>query len=310
MNRACLDSKSARFLSSRLIVAASGLALLVVGNVMAAPLPTGFGRLTVGAGTNAITVFTYKPQSYSNGPLVVVFHGLLRNAEEYCHHAAPIAERYNVLIAAPLFETNRFSNEDYSRGGVFKKHVLRPREEWTFARVPGIVDAVRAGEGNPTLRYYFVGHSAGGQFVMRLAGLYPTEAVRIVAANPGSDLFPRRDWEFGFGFGGLSANSSNDGALQRYLASPLTLYLGLADTDPNHPELDRSAGAEREGAFRLERGRHCFEFAQRLARERGWNFNWRKVEVSGIAHDSTAMFAAKEVGEALFGPEIQRANKR
>ena len=38
---------------------------------------------------------------------------------------------------------------------------------------------------------------------MRLAALYPMDIRRIVAAKPGSDLFPRRDWKFGYGFGGL-----------------------------------------------------------------------------------------------------------
>ena len=35
--------------------------------------------------------------------------------------------------------------------------------------------------------------------------------------------------------------------------------------------------------------------------ERGWAFNWRKVETPGIAHEGAKMFAAKEAGDALFG---------
>ena len=279
------------------------LALLSTGCATAAPLPVGFGKMEVGSGTNAITVFTYKPRSYTNGPLVVVFHGMLRNADLYCSNAVPLAERFNVLIVAPMFDTNRFSNDEYSRGGVIKKGVIQPREHWTYARLPGIINAVREREGQPALPYYFIGHSGGGQFLMRLAALYPMEAKRIVAANPGSDLFPRRDWQFGYGFGGLSKELSDDAALQRYLAAPLTLYLGLADNDPNHFELDRSAAAELEGKFRLERGRTCFDYAQKLAQERGWKFNWRKVEVADIAHDGKGMLAAREVEEALFGGE-------
>ena len=135
---------------------------------------------------------------------------------------------------------------------------------------------------------------------MRLAAMFPTDAVRIVAANPGSDLFPRRDWKYGYGFGGLPENVSDDAALQNYLAAPLTVYLGLNDNDPNHPELDRSAAAELQGKFRLERGHNCFDYAQKLAHEHGWQFNWRKVEVAGIAHDGKAMLAAKAAETALF----------
>ena len=280
------------------------IALLIAGCATAAPVPTGLGRIEVESGTNTITVFTYKPKAYRGGPLVVVFHGLLRNAGDYCRDCIPLAERYNVLIAAPLFSTNQYSNDEYQRGGVIKNGVVQPRENWTYLQLPGIIEAVRQCEGKPALPYYFIGHSGGAQFLMRLAALYPMEARRIVACNPGTDLFPRRDWKYGFGFSELSKELSDDAALKRYLAAPLTLCLGLEDIDPQHPELDRSAAAELEGRFRLERGRACYEFAQDLAREHGWKFNWRKVEVPGIAHDGRAMLAAMEVQEALFGTGI------
>ena len=282
------------------VAAMAALSLTVGARTNAAPIPTGFAKMEVGTGTNAITVFTYKPKSYSNGPLVVVFHGMLRNAETYCSNSVPLAERDQALIVAPRFETNRFPNGEYGIGCVTKKGVLQPRASWAFTRVPEIVQAVRLLEARPEMPCYFIGHSGGGQFAMRLAAMLPTAAVRIVVANPGTDLFPRRDWKYGYGFGGLPAELSDDDALQRYLAAPLTLCLGLKDTDPQHPELDKSAAAEREGTFRLERGRNCFDFAQKLAQEHGWKFNWRKVEVPGIAHDGAAMLGANAVADALF----------
>ena len=266
----------------------------------AAPVSTGFGQMEVRSGTNAITVFTYQPKSYHGGPLLVVLHGMLRNADVYCSNAVPLAERCQLLVAAPWFDPNRFSRTDYNSGGVIKQGVVQPRESWSYQYVLATINAIRQRTGNPTLPYYLIGHSAGGQSAMRYAALMPPGAQRIVVANPGSDLFPRRDWEFGYGFGGLPPALSDDAALQRYLAAPLTLYLGLADNDPNHFELDRTAAARRQGAQRLERGRNCFAFAEKLAQTQGWPFNWRKVEVSGIAHDGKAMLAAKEAEDALF----------
>jgi hypothetical protein len=93
---------------------------------------------------------------------------------------------------------------------------------------------------------------------------------------------------------------SSDDVIRRYLAAPLTFYLGTDDIYPR-PSFDDSPPAMKQGANRLERGRACFAAAQRLARERGWAFNWRKVETPGIGHDAAAMFAAKEAGDALFG---------
>jgi hypothetical protein len=57
----------------------------------------------------------------------------------------------------------------------------------------------------------------------------------------------------------------------------------------------------RQGPNRLARGRACFAEAQRLAQERGWAFNWRKVETPGIGHAAAFMFAAKEAEDAIFG---------
>ncbi len=268
--------------------------------VHAAPLPAGAGMQEIATTGGVIKVFTYRPSLYTDGPLVLVFHGVGRNAEDYRNFAIAVAERFKVLVAAPLFEKDRFPPEAYIRGGLLNADgTLRPKEQWTYALVPQLLAALRAGEGRPDLPYYLLGHSAGGQFLARFAAFYPTEAKRIVAGNPGSHLFPRLDWDFGYGFGGLPAAISDEAALRRYLAAPLTIYLGTGDILTDTSNLDQSAGALQQGPHRLARGRACFEFAQKLAAERGWTFNWRKVETPGIGHDGGGMFAAPEMAEAL-----------
>ncbi len=269
----------------------------------AAPLPAGASAQDIPTTGGVIKVFTYRPSLYKDGPLVLVFHGVGRNAEDYRNFAIAVAERFKVLVAAPLFDKARFPTDAYIRGGLLAKDgTLRPREQWTYALVPQLVTALRAGEGKPDLPYYLLGHSAGGQFLARFAAFYPTEAQRIVAGNPGSHLFPRTDWKFGYGFGGLPAEISGEAALQRYLAAPLTIYLGTGDILTDSENLDKSPEALQQGPHRYARGLACFEFAQKLAAGRGWTFNWRKVETPGIGHDGGAMFAAPEMAAALFGP--------
>ncbi len=280
------------------------LALLSVfaATLSAAPVPPGIGAQDIPTTGGVIKVFTYKPSLYKDGPLVLVFHGVNRNAEDYRNFAIAVAERFKVIVAAPLFDKERFPSDAYIRGGLLNQDgSLRPREQWTYALVPQLVAALRADEGKPALPYYLIGHSAGGQFLARLAAFYPTEAKRIVAGNPGSHLFPRTDWKFGYGFGGLPAEISDEAALKRYLAAPLTIYLGTGDILTTSENLDKSPEALRQGAFRLARGRACFEFAQKLAAERGWIFNWRKVETPDIGHDGGGMFAAPEMAEAMLG---------
>ncbi len=277
------------------------LAISAPAACRAEALPTGVARIEIRRGTNLFTVFTYKPKTYQAGPFILVLHGLSRNAEDYRNYAISLADRFNAIVAVPLFDKDRFPGDTYSRGGVTQKGEFQPRENWLFPVVNTVVDEVRKREGRSSIEHFLFGHSAGGQFLMRLAALQSTDATRIVAANPGSDLFPRRDWNFTYGFGGLPPEFSDDAALQRYLAAPLTLYLGTADTNRNDTNLDHAPGAMQEGAFRLERGRACYAYAENLARERGWKFNWRKVETPGIGHDGKGMINAKEAGIALFG---------
>lgn len=277
------------------------IVVLAVHRLDAAPLKVGAHRLEFTHEGEVIEVFTYRPPTYRDGPLFVIFHGVARNAEDYRNFAITLAERFRALVVAPRFDKERFPLERYQRGGlVDKAGRVQPPERWTYAAVPRLVERIRADEGRPALPYYLIGHSAGGQFLVRLAAFLPTEAGRIVAANPGSHLFPTRERDFGYGFGALPAELSSDEVLRRYLAAPLTLYLGTGDTLVE-ANLDQSPAAMLQGGNRLERGRACFAFAAELARARGWTFGWRKVETPGIGHDAAEMFAAAEVAAAIIG---------
>ena len=288
-------------MSSSLRFLLVALGLVFAAALRAAPLPAGPGKLVFANGAEPITLFTYKPPTYKDGPLLVVCHGVSRNAEDYRNYAITLAERYGVIVVAPLFDKERFPSPRYQRGGlVGEDGKVQPAESWTYAVIPKIVAYVRELEGKPRLPYYLIGHSAGGQFLVRLAAFLPGEAVRIIAANPGSHLFPDREQKFGYGFGGLPDELSNDEVVRRYLAAPLTIYLGTGDITPEH-SFDASPEGMKQGSNRLARGRACFAAAQKLAQERGWAFNWRKVETPGIAHEAAYMFAAKEAGDALFG---------
>lgn len=266
-------------------------------------VPTGAGKVVIDVGV-PLEVFTYKAENYNGGPIILVFHGVGRNAEEYRDFATVLAERYGAIVAAPLFDLARFPSAAYQRGGIMKRKEPQPREKWTFTMVSKLVEGLRAREGRPELPFYFLGHSAGGQFVVRMAALAGAlGAERLIAANPGSHLFPTRDANYGYGFGGLPEELSNDDAIRRYLAAPLTLYLGTGDNDPDYPSLDRTPEGLKQGLHRHARGLNCFAAALQLAEERGWEFNWRLVETPGIGHVAAQMFGAPEGKDAIFGAD-------
>jgi hypothetical protein len=149
--------------------------------------------------------------------------------------------------------------------------------------------------------YYLIGHSAGGQFLIRLAGFVTTDAVRIVASNPGSLLFPTEEMPFPYGFGDLPKELGGEAALQRFLAQPITLYLGTGDTvqDKNFP---KGPLATKQGDSRYERGKNAYKAARKLADEKKWDFKWNVVEAEGVGHVAAEMFKNDKCLDALGCP--------
>jgi hypothetical protein len=247
-----------------------------------------------------MTVFTYKPPHCPDAPLLMVFHGMRRNAEEYRDHARTLADRCGMLLMAPLFDPPWSGRQRYQTGGLLRDGRVAPPASWTWNVVPHLINHVRELEGRPDLRCVLLGHSAGAQFVNRLCAFVPTDAERLVVANPGSLLFPTRDLPYPYGFGGLPGSLATDELLRRYLARPLTLYLGTADTERDD-ELDIRPDADGQGRNRLERGRSAYRAAARLAATRNWPLGWRLVEADGVGHDHEAVFNDPACRDAVLG---------
>lgn len=262
------------------------------------PLPIGKSTMDVRFGEVPLKLFTYKPATFRDGPMLMVFHGVLRNAEEYRDHAIPMGDRFGALIVAPLFDEETFPYPKYQLGGVVVDGKATPPEERTGQYVIRIAKELRQREGRDDMPYSLIGHSGGGQFLVRLAAFIPTEAHRIVAANPGTHTFPSLSADFPYGFGGLPKDLQTDDVLKAYLAQPLTIYVGTRDTERDE-YLDVTPPAEKQGPVRFVRGQNAFAAAKKLADEKQWPFGWRLVVAQGIEHDHEKMFNHAACAEAL-----------
>lgn len=279
-----------------------------LGAEPARPLPVGKSAVEIRIGDVPLEVFTYRPQNYTDGPLILVFHGILRNADEYRDHAINMGDRYRALIAAPKFDEPRFPKEKYQFGNIVNGGQATPPGERTGAIIPRLVAEIRRREGRAELPYYLIGHSGGGQFLYRLAAFVETDAREIVAANPGSLLFPRRDWTFPYGYGGLPEELASDEQMRKFLAQRLTVYVGDKDTERDE-YLDVSPGAELQGPTRWDRNQRAFRAWQRLAQEKGWPFGWRLVVAQGVEHDHEKMFDHDTCTVALFGRQAAETGR-
>ena len=110
-------------------------------------------------------------------PLLVVVHGISRNAAEHLDRFAPLARAAGVAVLAPLFEAATFP--DYQRLGA------RGRGRRADLALRARLDAIRREIGLSPRRIHLFGHSGGGQFVHRYAMAYPEQVAGYVVSAAG-----------------------------------------------------------------------------------------------------------------------------
>jgi len=197
----------------------------------------------------------------------------------------------------------------------------------SFSAIDGLLRRLADRSSFPNLkRVVLAGHSGGAQLVQRYAVVGKADtilkaggiAIRYVVANPSSYLYfdeerpgingkfekyeatkcpGFNDWKFGW----LKAppyvsGQSNQQLEESFVRKNLIYLLGTADTDPNHPALDKSCPAEAQGPTRFARGTAYFNYLKMRHPE----LVQRLEQVPGIGHDGRAMFTSAVGLKALF----------
>lgn len=187
----------------------------------------------------------------------------------------------------------------------------------------------------PALRDIVItGHSGGGQVVQRYAATSRLEdqlrrvgiGLRYVVANPSSYVYfsderPGADGHFGpvdaracrhfarwhYGLHDVPAyvvNRSAGDLARTFVSRNVTYLLGMDDTDPNDPELDKKCGAEMEGPNRLMRGLYFFGY---LRAHFGPALRHRLVQVPGAGHNERKMYMSPCSQAVLFDQPIPQS---
>jgi hypothetical protein len=262
-----------------------------------AQIPAGKGDQIAALPGVSLKVATYKPDKCSVRLLILVFHGTDRNADTYRDSVLRLANRTCAIVVAPEFDLQYFSKDDYQYGGA----KVRGRFVEAGARPIDIVAPLVTWSGNAAgqsgLPYLLMGHSAGAQYLSRVAAYATTGALRIVIANPSTWVMPSTSIAVPFGFGGIQPPQNADPALRSYLAQPIIAALGKQDT--GDAGLENSIEGKLQGATRYARGQNAFASAKAAAAAHGWPFNWTLVEVEGVGHNPPKMFNAPETSAAL-----------
>jgi hypothetical protein len=283
--------------------ASAGVASIIIAAIVATLPPAIFAqdraRIPVGKGDQiaalpgvSLKVATYKPDQCSVQLLILVFHGTDRNADTYRDSVLRLANRTCAIVVAPEFDLQHFSKDDYQYGGAkVSGHFVQPGARPVDVVAPLVTWSENAA-GQSGLPYLLMGHSAGAQYVGRVAAYATTGALRLVIANPSTWVMPSTGIAVPFGFGGMQPPQTAEPALRSYLAQPIIVVLGKQDTGDGG--LENSIDGKLQGPTRYARGQNAFASAKAAAATHGWPFNWTLVEVEGVGHNPPKMFNAPE----------------
>jgi pimeloyl-ACP methyl ester carboxylesterase len=259
---------------------------------------------------------------------VVVLHGRLRNTDVYyrsalaAQAAAGDAGKTTIMIVPQFLaevdvegwhlppDMLRWSLEGREGG----EPALGPTSASSFDALDAILARLADRNIFPNLKQVVVaGHSGGGQVVQRYAIATQGEGtlaaahigVRYVVANPSSyaNFSAERpepqiaascpgynDWKYGMEARPpyLAAPTPAELEQRCYVARQVIYLLGTADTNPDHPALDKSCYA---------RGH---SYAATMAKRDGGTLNHRVWDVQGVGHGGDKMLTSPCGLAALF----------
>ena len=243
----------------------------------------------------AMRVFYYKPKRFNaDRPIVFFMHGANRRAEHIPRVAADILEKFNMLLILPEFSEELFPKiESYQYGNVRNK----PKDLWSFYVNDRIFRFVRQITGTRQQKYYIWGNSAGSQFVHRQILVGAHEFIeKAFASNAGVYTLPTKGHDpYPYSIKGLDLT---DNDMKKIFLLNFFILLGEEDVIQDAYFL-KSEAAMKQGINRLQRGKMFYATAEREARRRGLEFNWKLITIPGCGHDPNDEMSGKVISLIL-----------
>lgn len=221
--------------------------------------------------------YLYVPKSAGkNPPLMVSVHGGTRNARQHAQLLSTMAERYGVVLLAPLFAKKQFP--DYHRLGRLGRS---PRSDLALDRV-----IAEAGEltGADIRRFYLFGYADGGQFVHRYAMVHPQRVAGAVIGAAGW-YHSREDG---------ASHADQVGVCRdlpgmrfdtgEFLRIPMTVLIGDQETDRDRQVNELALIDVRPGYDRLEHAQRWARTMNLVARSHGLPEHFRAEIIAGLDH--------------------------
>ena len=248
-------------------------------------------RVAAAAGN---TYFLYAPPHVTEATrLFVTVHGWSRNAEEHATKFLALAERYGVVMIAPLFDSKnspRYQQLGSSKGSLRADHIL----DAVLAEVFDLT-------GVDPSPFGLFGFSGGGQFAHRYMMAHPERVSRLALGAPGWYTFPDPAQPFPRGTGEAARLTGFSLEPWRFLQIPARVFVGENDTRQSH-HLNTARGINRlQGLNRLERAERWVKAMTAAARACRYSTSYSLKLLPDSNHSFGRCMERGGMGEKVFG---------
>lgn len=241
-----------------------------------------------------LSYYLYRPRGHVDcGRILVSVHGVSRNAREHVDAFRAFADRYGVMLLAPVFSADAF--RDYQRLG---RAGIGPRADLALIRV---LNELTVSLGIDTSRVDLFGFSGGAQFAHRFAYAHGQRLRRLVLGAAGWYTMP--DPAVGYPYGTRSAKGLDGARLNpvAFARLPTLVLVGGMDDREDDDELNRRRiVCDMQGLHRVERARRWADAMNKLARRTGRAGCVDLRVLPGVGHSFVEAVRTGRLGELVF----------
>ena len=246
----------------------------------------------------ALHYFLYTPTKLKpNARVLVAVHGISRNARKQARLFADYAERYGVVVVAPLFDKQHYTG--YQRLGI--------SGERADLALNAILKEVALKTQANTQSVYLFGYSGGGQFVHRYAMAYPHKVKAMAIGAAGWYTLPNAQKRFPYGTAPHPKLPDLTFNRAKFLRIPAVVLVGDDDTLRDSTLRKSEKLDKQQGLNRFERGQNWVKSMEKAAQQYGLETSFRFIPLPNSDHSFTRSVQiggmAKQVFQAFFGRE-------
>ena len=228
-------------------------------------------------------LYTLPKEINNQTKVLFIIHGNSRDVNKYLNLWLEDAKDKNVILVAPHFTKENYPNFGTLQIAKSSGKILNDQSNNLTNSISSFFTYFKSKYNLESSTYRIFGFSAGSQFVHRYL-MYgkDTRTEKAVLGSAGWYTFLNEE-KYPYGTKNMPIEKER---YEWFLSRRVLFILGNKDNDPNHPTLNLSKGAKKQGNNRYERGQNYFDNLLNFSQKNKIPFRWRYKVVPSLDHNT------------------------